>query len=313
MVRVVLLLTLFCAASASAQVYQYVPIATDSTVWQIRTVHISSGPPHIQLNCLQSNRFLYTDGSDTVFNGSVYKKVYMRIRTRQTSVPFDTSSTCPLPAVQNYVADNPDIFYTGLLDSNRQVYSFNSQRQIMLFDFNLKVGEGTNTEMGTVIGIDTILVGNTYRKRYFTSLYGYIPDTIVEGIGSLRRGPYFSESPANPQKLDCYMQKGKQIYSAPGSGCTYIFPYGTPLNTETVHKEVKTTVIYPNPVNDVLNISCAGDEERIMLSDVSGRIIYNEAVNTKQVVISTGDIPSGLYMLMIKCKEQTRYYKVVKE
>lgn len=307
MKNLILICLLLACSISYAQ--QYIPMPTANAVWKYRESSHYNGN---QFGAL--DKLFYLTGTDTAITGHNYKKIMLRAKFW----PNKSNGTNPsIPAI-SVVADSPDKYFAAIREDNKKVYirKYNDTAEKLYYDFNLQIGDSMNHDYVDlacmVTNIDSVLIGTRYHKRYNDASVWYIKRALIEGVGPVWADMFEHSNGQNYMHLLCFTD-AYGTYEADSGQCSYIFPYGTPLNTETVHTEVKTTVIYPNPVNDVLNISCAGDEERIMLSDVSGRIIYNEAVNTKQVVISTGDIPNGLYMLMIKCKEQTRYYKVVKE
>ena len=58
--------------------------------------------------------------------------------------------------------------------------------------------------------------------------------------------------------------------------------------------------IYPNPFNDVLNISNPSNENyNVRISDVVGKVIENIAFNVSSVNLNTSKYKSGIYQLQI--------------
>ena len=64
------------------------------------------------------------------------------------------------------------------------------------------------------------------------------------------------------------------------------------------------SVVYPNPVNSLLNINLTTSEEskfKISLYEITGRFIKQSSVNTKNssITINVTDLSSGMYILQI--------------
>jgi len=59
--------------------------------------------------------------------------------------------------------------------------------------------------------------------------------------------------------------------------------------------------IYPNPVNDELNISLTKDfgELNYELMDINGRMVYSKQTNNKYLQIDRNKLPAGMYLLRI--------------
>ncbi len=69
--------------------------------------------------------------------------------------------------------------------------------------------------------------------------------------------------------------------------------------------------VYPNPVNEVLNISCAEDEVYdVTLSDISGRKVLEAK---KATSIDVSQLPAGTYFLRIEKGEYSVVRKVVRQ
>ncbi|NOX87207.1 MAG: T9SS type A sorting domain-containing protein [Chlorobi bacterium] len=55
--------------------------------------------------------------------------------------------------------------------------------------------------------------------------------------------------------------------------------------------------MYPNPVEDILNIDDVTDVNKIVISDASGKLIESVSVNSNRVSISTSGLNSGVYIV----------------
>jgi len=64
---------------------------------------------------------------------------------------------------------------------------------------------------------------------------------------------------------------------------------------ELMSKQMK---VYPNPVNDVLNVSTANELESIVIVGIAGNIVYkNEGVLSSSIIVSVSGLANGVYIL----------------
>ncbi len=61
--------------------------------------------------------------------------------------------------------------------------------------------------------------------------------------------------------------------------------------------------VYPNPVNDVLNIQAGVEITNARLFNIAGQLVYESNGNSNEMRISTSEMPSGLYLLNITTKQ----------
>ncbi|NNE15983.1 MAG: T9SS type A sorting domain-containing protein [Saprospiraceae bacterium] len=117
-----------------------------------------------------------------------------------------------------------------------------------------------------------------------------IPDgfSIVTGIG----GQFDSSAPHN---------EGYQLFPWK---LTAFEPY---LSTDNPYQG--NINIFPNPVNEFLNIEAEDNYENVQIFDMSGRLIINAQGNQKQLNVS--NIDTGLYTLRIAFKETVHIQKVL--
>lgn len=80
---------------------------------------------------------------------------------------------------------------------------------------------------------------------------------------------------------------------------TFILTVNAPTSINDVN-EVVDYFLFPNPVDNNLNIKCnATSSFNYQVSDMTGRIIISEVSYTQQLNISTSDYNNGLYFLSI--------------
>lgn len=69
---------------------------------------------------------------------------------------------------------------------------------------------------------------------------------------------------------------------------------------------------YPNPVNDVLNISHTKNVQSIEIFNLVGQSILSKKVNSTEFQVNISNFPNGTYLVKVNSDEQTETFKVVK-
>jgi len=131
------------------QDYVYAPFVEDGMLWSYAFIR------QVGITDFKADYSIYHLQGDTVIDGLNYKKLF---------------SDCS----ENYIA--------ALREENKKIFIVKAQEEEkLLYDFNLQEGDWVGYSH-QVTKIDTILIGNTKRKRFvFDSGY----ETWIEGIGSL--------------------------------------------------------------------------------------------------------------------------------
>ena len=66
------------------------------------------------------------------------------------------------------------------------------------------------------------------------------------------------------------------------------------------HIEPTTASVYPNPSNDVVNVSLdKGQLLKIELFSMTGRLIFKKDLNSKTYALNMGDYPPGVYLVRV--------------
>ncbi len=72
---------------------------------------------------------------------------------------------------------------------------------------------------------------------------------------------------------------------------------------------------YPNPANEVLNISVAKELDltnaEISLVDISGRTILSQPINSAETMINISHLPSGVYFSTLRLNNETALFKKI--
>ena len=206
----ILLCFLFLSVYANAQ-YQYVPMPTTNATWsainQIAVMRAS--------NCY---KYQYKITGDYTVNGTdtfyVVEKLtkYMGYDAVSTGRPdpveereFVQTCVAGRPFEQPITGGKTDTLWA--IEKSKKIYVLDSAIldtaiHKAFIDFNLSsVGQTISRykqwSVDTVLAIDTVSINGTLRKRIVTTFIedigGKKPDTLIEGIGSLRFGLGFKE------------------------------------------------------------------------------------------------------------------------
>ncbi len=176
---------------------------------------------------------------DTTINSQTYHKLSIPF------VSFYTSGSCTQVHFPGYKgAIRQDV-------PNKKVYYVtpSSSTEELLYDFNMGIGDTVQGYLAsypgmydTVISIDSVLVGNDYRKRWYINNWYEI--YLIEGIGSTYGLLEFSPgslTDAYGYNLDCFMQDQLPLYPDTNTNCQLI----TSINDIGMLPDQMK--VYPNP------------------------------------------------------------------
>ncbi|PGH40176.1 MAG: hypothetical protein CRN43_04600, partial [Candidatus Nephrothrix sp. EaCA] len=97
------------------------------------------------------------------------------------------------------------------------------------------------------------------------------------------------------------------------SGCTKTFVLPDLKIKGAESEKSPGFAVYPIPTDDLLTIICDNDMQSVTVSDLSGRMVLNEAVNGQKVILSISRLAQGVYILTITDSQQVRRVVVAKE
>jgi hypothetical protein len=225
-----------------------------------------------------------------------------------------------------------------LLDSD-QVFMGQPGNMKLYYDFNFELGDSLikyYQEVGTqffvadtinVINVDSVFYNNSYRKRIvfdslrfdlgWNNIAVYPPMIWVEGVGDINYGSFtFGMSDSVVAKgltsenysLNCFVENDTSWIG----NCDpfYACPWIT-TGLAQIHPEQFS--IYPNPVQDLLQIDVLIDEEyAIHIYDLNGRLVqWNDSLIGNQILDVAG-LKKGVYILEISKGESALTQRLVK-
>lgn len=272
----------------------YTPFPDSNVMWTDRIYDPSCN--NINLLCSINQ---YTITGDTLINGKLYKKI--------------TNSGYYITQNNAYIYY---LLYAGAIRqeiNNKKVFYFPPygypQVDTLLYNFNLQVGDSLpytylypeNLCNAVVDSIDSVDVGNTYRKRFHISTTDTPPGQetwLIEGIGCSRGlFGYYCPGWEHWQELTCFIQNDTMIYPFDNTDCDLITFISEP------NKILKSILIFPNPVSTNLTIKCLYNAENtdIDIYDYLGRKQFQSSggVQNSNLEINVMDWPEGVYIVKV--------------
>ncbi|NQY08762.1 MAG: T9SS type A sorting domain-containing protein [Flavobacteriales bacterium] len=136
--------------------------------------------------------------------------------------------------------------------------------------------------------------------------------TFGEGLGLIERSYQCSPGGWEFEGVD-----EKQVYHNKAG-----VEWGEPIDMDSLIldvsdiKLIQTSInIYPNPVNETLNISLNQNATgTLQIVDVSGKTVLEESFQNKsELQLNVVQLAAGMYVLKIKTGDKSNYRKVLKQ
>ncbi len=259
-------------------------------------------------NCLEHYQNVYSITGDTSINSINYVKIKT---TEKHWLTPGISGQVNCPSSINYST----YFFGGIRESSKQLYFFDpiSSTEYLIYDFNLTTGDtmpnpsgfGFGGEYRIIESIDSILINNSYRKRYFLPEINGIPTTVIEGIGA-------STGVFHSMNINISCESNMLCYKEIG---TIIYPNGINCDMNlSIEKGQLDLAIYPNPTNDYLTIeSESGYSLEIEIINSFGQVILKKSVNQPSNAIDVSAISSGIYFVKVEVDGKVGLQKLIIE
>ncbi len=264
----------------------YHPMPDSNAVWTESDWHTNSfcsnGDPE-----LKTWNFSQTIAGDTLLSGKIYHKIMARGNYNPSSCVGKGFWSISGPSLAGYYRQDLAL---------RKVYTVSGGQELVLYDFNAVVGsiivDVSNSCSVTVISVDSVLIGNNYRKRFNLSS----DKSIVEGIGNTR-GLFATICPDFENGGGfCFIQNGKTIYPDTNSSCQII----TKIKEEK--NKSLTFSITPNPSSGIFNIIGVQNEFVFDVYDINGKLVFKKTLSENKKEIDLSKNNKGIY-----------YYKILDE
>ncbi|MEA1897883.1 MAG: hypothetical protein U9N53_09505, partial [Bacteroidota bacterium] len=197
-----------------SQEYEYVAFPDLGAIWSEIYYHPEPTWPDTVHKPPSFERFAVS-GEDTIINEFTYKKLYIFYDT-----VFVKNNATYVGGIRE--DEHKRIYFISdtVIHEHKPMNEFYNYEEIILYDFSLKVGDTIRNincipddDRLVVKRIDTIQIGNTFRKRFSFDPVSWVQ--WIEGIGNLR-GLLFTSGdlPFNGTYGDliCFKQNGKILY-----------------------------------------------------------------------------------------------------
>jgi hypothetical protein len=275
MKKLLFLISALFTLSSLAQQPVYFPFPESNAQWNMHMLQMGWPP-------LEKNYSIIISG-DTLINGLLYQKL-----------------TIVNPA-----------WYKGAIRQdtvNRKVFIIPpaAATEELLYDFTMHVGDTVkgyienylNTK-DIVENIDTVLVGNNYRKRWkINSGYNIY---FIEGIGSTYGLVEYSPGTmvdAADFSISCFRQNSITIYPDTITNCGLI------TSAKPIEIQNDQLRIYPNPSNGSFTIEFdkSLNIKEIRLTDLLGKIVFQQQTDNRTKIEIT-NLRNEIYILTIIDKD----------
>ncbi len=287
MKKLIFFLILCSSFSVNAQTNVYHPFPDSNAVW--RESNITSG-----YMWTKYHEYQYYINGDTSFNSVVYHKVY-----KTDSINLWE----PLPNNIQYYLNVLQFFIRE--DTNKRIWSYNpAGLDYLLYDFNMNVGDTLKTDLhyGHIIsGIDSILIGSTYRKKFLIkSIWAdtnYRP-FIIEGIGTNHGlDSYFFAKTLHIQSLRCFTQNGIVLYTdSVLSNCKMV------CNKPDIEMKKPKVQLYPNPFQYSSTFEVEGASFRnsvLKIYNILGTELKQYLITDSKTTIERNAMSNGIYYYLL--------------
>ena len=291
-------LLILLGLSSSAQVPDYFE---GNPTWRMEWTNGANYP------CLELNDYIYYLNGDSVIGNLVYKKVFERRYKKYHWLS-------PPPAYNCEGSYYNDFFRMLIRQDSLKMYVRDSDGiDTLLYDFDLQVGDTLpityNLYMDDIVvtGIDSLLVGSSYRKVFEIPDYNPDGNNLIEGIGFTTGLLDPFDCPEFPTVLKCFVQNDTTYYPYYGDPCD--MTVGIPKLTAN-----EEMTYYPNPVIDklVVNLNPSASIEYVTCTRSDGQQvkIEFEQSDPQKIVIDFSDKNNGIYILHLYAKDA--FIKAVK-
>jgi hypothetical protein len=313
-----IIIALFCILQATISAQNYFPIPESNTVWiQASFLYSVNGHEHSTI----TNPISF--GTDTTINNHTYHTLVGHEITEWV----DGLGNPQNYATGTFTTEGYTFFFRQDIPT-KKVYTYRNNQDTLLYDFNLTVGQvypaTANNSLYPSLKVmqeDSIqLLDGFYHKRWHlgTNLLdsGYI--SIIEGVGAtsgftLDFYPLFEQSSA----LLCMRNFSSYLYE--NWNFTGLIPpkyseyCDANLGYEKIGQKNISFEVYPNPVNEELNLSSNLQNSlnaSIKLYTIDGLEIIKDKKVALPAKIDISFLQKGIYIIVVN---NGQFIKFVKE
>jgi hypothetical protein len=312
-----IIIALFCILQATISAQNYFPIPESNTVWiQASFLYSVNGHEHSTI----TNPISF--GTDTTINNHTYHTLVGHEITEWV----DGLGNPQNYATGTFTTEGYTFFFRQDIPT-KKVYTYRNNQDTLLYDFNLTVGQvypaTANNSLYPSLKVmqeDSIqLLDGFYHKRWHlgTNLLdsGYI--SIIEGVGAtsgftLDFYPLFEQSSA----LLCMRNFSSYLYEnwnfsgiIPPKYSEYC---DANLGYEKIGQKNISFEVYPNPVNEELNLSSNLQNSlnaSIKLYTIDGLEIIKDKKVALPAKIDISFLQNGIYIIVVNNEQFIKFIK----
>lgn len=267
----------------------YVPFPAENVNWNVFYAGTcEEAPPDTVL-------IRYTIHGDTTINEILYSKLC--IESRDTANP-------KIQGIGGLRESDKKIYFRG-----QTIIGVGNDEEYLLYDFTKQIGDTIKHDSdggfySVVLSIDSVLIGESYRKRYQVDNHWFYqnPDYIIEGIGSVKNGllGHISSIPTcgtHYWEHVCFRENGIIKYLNP----TFNDCFPSNLITETKQIDYESGIdLYPNPFTNEIQIENKLNNRDLLfkLIDINGKTLVTKKIKGDKISIDL-NINSGIYNALI--------------
>jgi hypothetical protein len=248
--------------------------------------------------CLQIHNYIYYLNGDSIVGDVEYKKLYEIREQEYTWMAPPPQQDCDSKVLT-------DEFRILLRQEGKKMYVFENGAEHLLYDFDLAVGDtlpqtwNMLTDGIYVTGIDSIIMGEHYRKVFHLNDVWGDENFLIEGVGSnLGLLEEFPMPMLNyPSNLLCFALNDTIWFPGFGENCDLT------LSTPLVERDFQLS-FSPNPVKDKLRIDHPeiSNIQQVIVYECNGRklLVKAEKNTSNSSELDLSFLNQGFYILELQ-------------
>jgi hypothetical protein len=248
--------------------------------------------------CLQIHNYIYYLNGDSIVGDVEYKKLYEIREQEYTWMAPPPQQDCDSKVLT-------DEFRILLRQEGKKMYVFENGAEHLLYDFDLAVGDtlpqtwNMLTDGIYVTGIDSIIMGEHYRKVFHLNDVWGDENFLIEGVGSnLGLLEEFPMPMLNyPSNLLCFALNDTTWFPGFGENCDLT------LSTPLVERDFQLS-FSPNPVKDKLRIDHPeiSNIQQVIVYECNGRklLVKAEKNTSNSSELDLSFLSQGFYILELQ-------------
>ncbi len=315
------LILVLLAINAFGQTYE--PFPEDNVFWS--AMHCEPGPLVTKSAFVKAGVF-----GDTLINGKTYRKVYMQGVYDNEFQCDDCGFVFDIEQASYFISYREEDKVIYFVPQNNG-FGDPLGTEYPIFDFNLStVGETVTgyeylflpdapdygvlmeTETLTVESIDNVMMtdGSSRRRINFEPLTYGLKESWIEGIGSTKGFGWSLNVTNNYNTMICFSHNGIHLDDAEIRGeqsCTTLPDLNFPNQCEYTEEvlsindidELNEIAIFPNPFVNTIRIINLSPNDKVILYDILGKVVYSSLSESNELSISLPNIKKGIYFYTI--------------